>query len=144
MQGTSVQLYAILKNGQLKQYPEVEVAFEEQLPSGGAFSVPGDTELVKDIEDEMIEAYGHAIIKRRCRAKDRSGAVDLKSKLLRPQHVESLMKAVKQHGVTWLNLEANQLGPEGGRMLAEALQTDTTLQALRRAPAHRQAFGTPC
>ena len=51
------------------------------------------------------------------------------------------MKAVKQHGVTWLNLEANQLGPEGGRMLAEALQTDTTLQALRRAPP---GLRTPC
>jgi hypothetical protein len=58
--------------------------------------------------------------------------VDLKGKMLRPQHgLESLMAAVNKYQnkyqVTRLKLDCNQLGPEGGAKLAKALKTNTTL-----------------
>ena len=56
--------------------------------------------------------------------------VDLKGKMLRPQHLEALMAAVNKYQVTRLKLDCNQLGPEGGAKLAEALQTNTTLKGL--------------
>ena len=61
--------------------------------------------------------------------------VDLKGKMLRPQHgLESLMAAVNKYQnkyqVTRLKLDCNQLGPEGGAKLAKALKTNTTLTSL--------------
>ena len=56
--------------------------------------------------------------------------MDLGAKVLRPQHVESLMAAVNKYRVTRLSLGNNQLGPEGGAKLAEALKTNTTLTEL--------------
>ena len=61
--------------------------------------------------------------------------VYLNSKLLRPQHVGSLMAAVEKHQVAKLELFGNQLGPEGGAKLAEALKTNTTLRFLECALA---------
>ena len=54
----------------------------------------------------------------------------LRGKMLRLQHVESLMAAVNKYRVTELSLSYNQLGPEGGAKLAEALKTNTTLAKL--------------
>ena len=62
MQGQEAKLYVILRNGALHHYPSVSVGAEASMPSGGDLSNPGDRELVKDIEDQMIEVFGHAII----------------------------------------------------------------------------------
>ena len=56
--------------------------------------------------------------------------MNLDRKLLRPQHVGSLMAAVEKHQVAALILNGNQLGPEGGAKLAEALKTNTSLRFL--------------
>ena len=61
--------------------------------------------------------------------------MDLDRKLLRPQHVGSLMAAVEKHQVATLGLGGNQLGPEGGAKLAEALKTNTSLTYLSCALA---------
>ena len=45
--------------------------------------------------------------------------MDLVGKMLRPQHVESLMAAVNKYRVTEMDLKLNQLGPEGGKKLKE-------------------------
>ena len=45
------------------------------------------------------------------------------------------MAAVEKHQVAMLNLACNQLGPEGGAKLAEALKTNTTLTELKCALA---------
>ena len=47
----------------------------------------------------------------------------------------SLMAAVEKHQVAQLDLGGNQLGPEGGAKLAEALKTNTTLTRLQCALA---------
>ena len=129
MQGQQVQLYAILRDGALNRYPEVQVLDEKDMPSGGALSNPNDQALVKGLEDKMIEAYGTAIVEVKCKAAG-GKKVDLSKKMLRPQHVGALFAAVERYQVAELDLTCNQLGGEGGALVAAALKTNTTLTRL--------------
>ena len=83
----------------------------------------------------MIDTYGHAIVENFCGKAKEGELVRLTQKLLRPQHVGSLMAAVEKHQVAELILYYNQLGPEGGAKLAKALKTNTSLRYLRCALA---------
>ena len=56
--------------------------------------------------------------------------VNLTKKMLRPQHVGALFAAVERYQVAELDLGTNQLGAEGGALVAAALKTNTTLTAL--------------
>ena len=136
MQGKEgdVQLYAIKRDGQLRQYKTV-VMGESDMPSRGALSNPDDKALVKGLEDQIIDVYGRAIVEITCSKAEEGEEVNLSAKMLRPQHVESLMAAVNKYRVTRLSLGNNQLGPEGGAKLAEALKINTTLTYLKCAPA---------
>ena len=129
MQEHEVQLYAIKRDGALNRYPEVQVNGEEDMPSGGALSNPNDKALVKDLEDKMIEAYGTALVEVKCKAAG-GEMVDLSNKMLRPQHVGALFAAVERYRVAELDLTNNQLGAEGGALVAAALKTNTTLTEL--------------
>ena len=124
-----MQLYAILRDGALKRYPEFAVYVEREMPSGGALSNPNDQALVKGLEDKMIEAYGTAIVEVKCKAAG-GGRVDLGEKMLRPQHVGALFAVVERYQVAELDLGNNQLGAEGGALVAAALKTNTTLRGL--------------
>ena len=128
MQGQQVQLYAIKRDGALNRYPQVEVLGGEFMPSGGALSNPNDKALVKGLEDKMIDAYVPAIVELKCKAGGRR--VDLSCKMLRPQHVGALFAAVERYRVAELDLTNNQLGAEGGALVAAALKTNTTLTEL--------------
>ena len=130
MQGHEVQLYAIKRDGALNRYPKVIVHFESSMPSGGALSNPNDKALVKGLEDKMIDAYGTAIVELKCKAPPGVLGVDLHSKMIRPQHVGALFAAVERYQVDMLNLDFNQLGAEGGALVAAALKTNTTLSYL--------------
>ena len=136
MQGKEgqVQLYAILRDGELQQYKRV-LMIESDMPSRGALSNPDDKALVEGIQDQIIDVYGRAIVEITCRKAKEGERVLLEAKMLRPQHVESLMAAVNKYRVTKLFLTDNQLGPEGGAKLAEALKTNTTLTSLTCALA---------
>merc|ERR1740115_274791 len=123
MRGHEVQLYAILLDGALNRYPEVKVGSESLMPSGGALSNPNDKALVTSLEDKMIEAYGTALVELKCKAAG-GKKVDLSRKMLRPQHVGALFAAVERYQVTSLNLVFNQLGADGGALLAAALKTN--------------------
>ena len=57
--------------------------------------------------------------------------------MLRPVHVGALFAAVDRYQVTGLNLAANQLGAEGGALVAAALKTNTTLAHLECAQLGR-------
>ena len=131
MQGREgeVPLYAILRGGGLNQYKKVQVMGEEFMPSGGALSNPDDQALVRGLEDQMIEAFGKAIVAPKCRA-GAGGQVYLSCKMLRASHVDALVAAVEECKVAALNLHRNQLGDEGAEKLAAALRTNTTLTAL--------------
>ena len=142
MRGHEPQLYAILQDGALNRYPHVMVGREEDMPSGGALSNPNDQALVKDLEDKMIDAYGTAIVELKCKAPEfkpwmGSEEVNLSGKMLRPQHVGALFAAVERYQVAELNLNINQLGAEGGALVAAALKTNTTLTELGRAQLGR-------
>ena len=140
MRGHEVQLYAIKRDGALNRYPKVKVLSERDMPSGGALSNPNDKALVKGLEDKMIDAYGTALVELKCKAA-LYGRVDLSKKMLRPQHVGALFAAVERYRVAELDLEFNQLGAEGGALVAAALKTNTTLTRLWCAqlgrPSHR-------
>ena len=74
----------------------------------------------------MIDAYGTALVEVKCKAAG-GEKVDLSSKMLRPQHVGALFAAVERYQVAELDLGCNQLGAEGGALVAAALKTNTTL-----------------
>ena len=139
-----MQLYAIKRDGALNRYPMVNVVNEGDMPSGGALSNPNDKALVKGLEDKMIEAYGTAIVELKCKAAG-GERVDLAGKMLRPQHVGALFAAVERYQVAELKLDFNQLGDEGGALVAAALKTNTTLTRLRCAqlgrPSNRGHLG---
>ena len=137
MQGHEVQLYAIKRDGALNRYPKVQVGHESFMPSGGALSNPNDKALVKDLEDKMIDAYGTAIVEVKCKAPPGRFGVRLDQKMLRPQHVGALFAAVERYQVTKLVLSHNQLGAEGGALVAAALKTNTTLTELQCAQLGR-------
>ena len=142
MQGHEVQLYAIERDGALNRYPQVQVLGEYAMPSGGDLSNPNDQALVKGLEDKMIDAYGTAIVELKCKAPEfkpwmGSEEVNLSGKMLRPQHVGALFAAVERYHVAELNLDSNQLGDEGGALVAAALKTNTTLIELECAQLGR-------
>ena len=139
MRGHEVQLYAIKRDGALNRYPEVSVANERFMPSGGALSNPNDKALVKGLEDKMIDAYGTALVELKCKAARRGEMVVLSGKLLRPQHVGALFAAVERYQVATLDLSCNQLGDEGGALVAAALKTNTTLTWLKCAQLGRSS-----
>ena len=127
-----MQLYAILLDGALHRYPEVKVLFKKLMPSGGDLSNPNDKALVTALEDKMIEAYGTALVELKCKAAG-GEEVNLRCKMLRPQHVGALFAAVERYQVAHLHLGTNQLGADGGALVAAALKTNTTLTVLRCA-----------
>ena len=131
MQGRAVKLFAITLGGALNCYPKVQVPGEEFMPSRGALANPKDQELVKGVEDQMIEAFGTGVVELKCKAAGGGGEADLSKKMLRPVHVGALFAAVERYQVASLNLDCNQLGAAGGELLAAALQTNATITSLR-------------
>ena len=130
--GSGVPLYAIKKDGKLKQYPYNKVCSPDQMPSGGDFANPeADRPNVKGIEDKMISFFGNKVVEIKCKPENWvDGEVNLTSKMLRDEHVDALAAALAKYEVAEVDLSANQLGPEGAAKLAEALKTNTTLKSL--------------
>ena len=119
-----MELYAILRDGTLNQYPKVKVMLKSAMPSGGALSNPNDKAVVQQLEDRMIEAYGKGMVVHKCKAgPDKYGEVNLRNKMLRAVHVSALAQAADEHSVAKLSLGGNQLGVEGAARLAEALKS---------------------
>ena len=127
--GTGVPLYGIQRDGSLKQYQEVNVGDDEQMPSHGALSNPADKALVQALEDKMIEAYGKVIVEIKCKARA-GGLVDLMNKMIRDCHVEALCEAVNKYEVKELYLAENQLGDAGAEAIAAMLRTNRSLTYL--------------
>ena len=127
MRSREVELYAILRDGKLHQYPKVKI-IESFLPSAGALSNEDDRPLVRALEDKMIEVYGKVIVELKCKP---GGKVVLHEKMLRPMHMEALGEAVARYGVKQLYLISNQLGAEGAKQLAAWLRGNETLEVLQ-------------
>ena len=83
MQGKEghVQLYAIQRDGRLKQYKRVGMV-ESDMPSRGALSNPDDKALVKGLEDQIIDVYGRAIVEIKCSKAKEGELVGLGLKML--------------------------------------------------------------
>ena len=129
-----VPLYAIARDGSLKQYENVFYTGDGDLPSDGALSNPNDAAAVKLLEDTMIEAYGKAIVVHECKKKAGSGkTVDLHAKLLRGSCVPALAKALNEHNnIKKLFLSHNHLAQsDGAARIVEMLQANPQLTRLK-------------
>ena len=109
-----------------------KVVGEGFMPSGGALSNPKDKEVVRKLEDQIIEAYGKTIAVSKCKV---GGEVDLSEKMMRAVHMDAMGEALAKFSVVSLNLKRNQLGPTGGATLADAMKGNTTLKSLKCAAA---------
>ena len=127
-----VQLYAVLNDGRIHPYPQVNVEGAQYMPSSGKLTNPADGEAIRHIEDTIIEAYGRAIIWKACAV---GGDVQLAGKMIRAVHVPALGEALAAHGVTSLNLSQNQLDNDGAKALAHMLRSNSTLMSLKHAVA---------
>ena len=132
MLGREVPLYGIARDGSLRQYPWVAYSGKGDLPSDGALSNPNDATAVKLLEDTMIEAHGKAIVVHECKKMAGSSeTVNLGEKLLRGSCVPALAKAVNEHKITGLDLQANQLAQgDGAARIVEMLQANPQLTEL--------------
>tara|TARA_B110001452_G_scaffold264878_1_gene268616 strand:- start:10 stop:1203 length:1194 start_codon:yes stop_codon:yes gene_type:complete len=129
MREREVPLYAIQRDGSLKQYPRVELADIKYMPSRGQLSNPADWAPVQALEDKMIEEHGKVLAEIKCKA-GAGGSVDLGAKMIRDCHVEALCAAVVKYEVTWLRLDTNQLGDEGAKAIAAMLRANRSLKDL--------------
>ena len=124
-----VQLYAIADDGGLHQYPAVKVEGEQYMPSGGDLSNPADKQIIRQLEGQMVEAYGNALIWKLCAA---GKEVDLTAKMIRPVHTAALTAAAAEHGVEALKLDKNDLGSEGAvAVVVPLLKAAPKLRSLR-------------
>ena len=127
-----VPLYGIARDGSLQQYKEVSYDGHGDLPSGGILSNPNDATAVKLLEETMIEAHGKAIVVHECKKAGSGGTVYLTKKLLRASYMPALSKAVNEHKITGLDLQANQLAQgDGVARIVEMLQANPQLACLR-------------
>ena len=65
------------------------------MPSRGALSNPADKALVKDLEDTMIDAYGHDVVRRACA--EAPSKISLGAKLLRDRDPAALARRMPRH-----------------------------------------------
>ena len=143
MQGLEVPLYAIQRNGSLLQYAKI-VGDDHggDLPSAGTMSNPNDQELIKSLEDKMIEVYGGMIVELKCKTPEPhpfepdEEQVDLTNKMIRAVHINPLLAAVDKYRVASVSLEQNQIGDEGAMHLAAGLKCNTSITDLNLVQNH--------
>lgn len=132
-----VQMYVILSDGKLHQYPMMKMLSPAFMPSKGALSNPADIEAVHALEKKMNLAHGRAIILHGCQRRP-GGKLDLNSKGMKPHHMGVLGAAINHWKMTELRLtncgdlaDDHGTGRAAGPIeFAAFLRTNTTLQRL--------------
>jgi len=126
-----VNIYALTANGAIHPYSKVKVLGAQSMPCRGELTVEADREMIRALEDEMVDVYGAAIVEKVCRAERDGGVVDLSNKMLRASSVPSiargLLRASMEHMIKTLDLSSNQLGAEGAAALAPILAGGTLM-----------------
>ena len=77
----------------------------------------------------MISAFGKSVAIAAC--KKGTQLAELKNKMIRGEHLPTLFVAAREHGVTGLDLEGNQLGVSGAETLGTLLSWDTRITAIK-------------
>lgn len=110
-----LRLFAIGVAGEVQQFKVVEFLGGDRgdMPSQGTFTFSDDRERIARLEDQMISAFGFAVIRNAVGASRAGEAIcDLGAKMLRDEHLPAL-KAASDAGelanVTTLSLNACQL-----------------------------------
>jgi len=127
-----VELYAAARDGALKRFSKVEFNETNDLPEQGALSVEKDREAVKKLQDDMISAFGHCVIRQKCESLPKEvklGAiVHLGAKMLRDEHMPTLCDFIAGGLLTnleVLKLNQNSIRNAGMASLSEALSKGT-------------------
>ena len=126
-----VELYATTTDGVLKRFETVAFNGGDDLPEHGAFSVETDRAAVKGLQEQIIGAFGPAVIRQKCAGEPKE--VKLGEKMLRAEHVPVLAKLIEEGALAKceeLYLSANAIGDEGAKALAAALPSLGGLEVL--------------
>jgi hypothetical protein len=88
-----VQLWTCGTRGQLKQFPEVNVegGKHNDMPSQGQLTLESDRSTIRMLEDQMIGAFGHQVIRNALEA-GVPPVLHLTGKLLRDEHMGTLVE----------------------------------------------------
>ena len=127
-----VELYAAAKDGALKRFEEVEFSGVRDMPEQGDFAVERDRETVKKLQEDMVAAFGHAIVRQRCQGSPTE--VDLSQKMLQDQHVPTLCEFIASGALTHctlIDLQSNNIGDDGLISLSSALAEGALAQATK-------------
>ena len=90
---SAARLYAVGTDHRIVPFTSVEFTSDGDLPSQGLLSCEDDRPLIVSIEEQMISAFGHAVVRARCAGWP--PIIDLSSKMLRDEHVATLTEAVR-------------------------------------------------
>jgi hypothetical protein len=118
-----IKLFACGRKGKLKQFHQVnlEGGAHKDMPSQGELTVEDDRAIITELEDKMIKEFGHQTVRNALlsSAWGASGDISLSGKLLRDEHMETLVHEAGER-VTRLQLRNNQIGDAGLARLAKA------------------------
>ena len=137
--GEDIQLYVIGDKEQTRRGPiwgfehvrgfEIDGRHHKGLPSEGELSNPNDREVVKGIEDKLIDASGFGIVEHLCQVAGAEAPgrrmVLFNWQILRPMHMETVIVAAYKYGVEklwFMTYRGDDEAKEaGGLELAKAL-----------------------
>ena len=85
---------------ELQQFKVVEFLGGDRgdMPSQGAFSFESDRQNIVQLEDRMISAFGHEVLKQASVAAETDPVVDLGAKMLRDEHMPTLAALIQAGG----------------------------------------------
>lgn len=98
-----MRLFAVGTAGELKRFRVVEfagTADRADMPSQGRFAFESDRQKIIALEDQMISAFGHEVLRMAAGEEGRPSpsSVDLGAKMLRAEHVPTLAALAESGG----------------------------------------------
>ena len=139
MVGRDVRLYAAATDGVLRQFQDLKFHGDlfKDMPTDGEVTVEEDRHEIRRLEDTMIDAYGHAVVRTACA--ESPSKISLGAKLLRDAHIKTLVKVAQDGDLATLEsiaLSNNQLSDQGLDTLMSALPELPDLMSLELKGNH--------
>ena len=121
-----VQLYAAARDGQLTRFNKVSFHGSDgvpDMPAQGDFSVESDRPLVRELQQSMIDEFGHVVIWQK--SGEEPIELDLSLSMLHDGHVPTLCERLRSgalESVEYLYVDGNSIGDEGFAALTVAIR----------------------
>lgn len=89
------EMYAAARDGKLKRFSDISFdgGAASDMPDQGAFSVESDREIVRGLQNDIIKAFGHAMICQACKDVTQT-RLHLNGKMLQDQHMSTLCSSM--------------------------------------------------